>query len=104
MTATPASSACGLCSSCCRTKFGEGLIILVDADIEAVVEMQSAAGSVSLPFGDHPFSATSEQIFSVKLVVNGIEIDAVVDLGQRLRVAARVTRLERSSAPSAVPT
>ena len=46
-----------------------------------VAEMQDVDGNVSLPFGDHTFSAASEQIFSVKMVVNGVEIDAVVDLG-----------------------
>lgn len=48
---------------------------------QAVEALQEAAGSVTLPFGGHTFSSTSEQLFTVRLVANGVEVDAVVDFG-----------------------
>jgi hypothetical protein len=48
---------------------------------DAVAAMREVDGNVTLPFGEHTFSVASKQIFTVKLVVNGVEVDAVADLG-----------------------
>ena len=61
--------------------FEEGRIVFAQRTASSRARFLAEDGAVALPFGPHPFSSGSCHIFSIRICINGVPVDAIVDLG-----------------------
>ena len=61
--------------------FGEERIVFTPRTPTNRAHLLAESGTIALPFGPHPFSSGSCHIFSVRIRINGVPVDAIVDLG-----------------------
>ena len=61
--------------------FEEDRIVFTQRTPSSRARLLAEDGAVALPFGPHPFSSGSCHIFSIRIRINGVPVDAIVDLG-----------------------